>query len=70
MSWLTGTRQFSKITSAVWAPRCPIFLSTLPMVMPGVLASTIKADTPLAPLSAGLVRAIRVKIPAWGELVM
>ena len=40
------------------------------MVMPGVLASTMKADTPPAPLSAGLVRAISVKMPACGALVM
>ena len=31
ISCAAGTRQFSKITSAVWAPRWPIFLSVLPM---------------------------------------
>ena len=68
--FLAGTRQFSKITSAVWAPFWPIFLSILPMVMPGDLASTMKAVTPPAPLLSGLVRAISVNMPACGELVM
>ena len=65
-----GTRQFSKITSQVWAPRWPIFLSGLPKVMPGVPASTMKAEMPPAPLSSGSVRAISVKMPACGALVM
>jgi hypothetical protein len=39
-------------------------------VMPGVSAGTMKADTPPAPLSAGLVRAISVKTRACGALVM
>ena len=50
ISWRAGTRQFSKMTSQVWAPRWPIFLSVLPSVMPGVPASTMKAEMPPAPL--------------------
>jgi hypothetical protein len=65
-----GTRQFSKITSAVCAPRWPIFLSGLPIVMPGVPRSTMKADTPPAPLLLASVRAISVNRPACGALVM
>jgi uncharacterized protein (DUF1810 family) len=34
------------------------------------LASTMKEDTPPAPLSSGLVRAISVNMPACGALVM
>jgi hypothetical protein len=58
------------ITSQVWAPRWPIFLSILPRLMPGDRASTMKADTPPAPLSAGSVRAMSVKIFECGALVM
>ncbi len=65
-----GTRQFSKITSAVCAPRCPIFRSGLPTVMPGEPASTMKAETPPAPFCAASVRAISVKMPASGAFVM
>ncbi len=65
-----GTRQFSKITSQVCEPFCPIFWSILPNVMPGVLASTKKAEMPPDPLISGLVRAITVKVAAWGALVI
>ncbi|MNL32629.1 hypothetical protein D3C87_1544930 [compost metagenome] len=65
-----GTRTFSKITSQVWAPFWPIFTSRLPKLMPGVFASTIKAETPAEPLIDGSVRAISVNMPACGALVM
>jgi len=58
------------MTSQVCAPRCPIFLSRLPKLMPGVPASTTNAEMPPDPLSSGLVRAISVKMPACGALVM
>ncbi len=70
MRLAAGTLTLSKITSQVWAPRWPIFLSYLPKLMPGVLASTMNEDTPPAPLSAGLVRAMSVNMPACGALVM
>ena len=38
-----GTRQFSKMTSQVCAPRCPILRSFLPSEMPGDPASTMNA---------------------------
>ncbi|MNT44976.1 hypothetical protein D3C72_1815280 [compost metagenome] len=60
----------SKITSQVCAPFCPIFTSRLPKLMPGVLASTINAETPAEPLISGLVRAISVNMPACGALVI
>ena len=65
-----GTRTLSKITSQVWAPRWPILRSGRPRLMPGLLASTMKADTPPAPGVAGSVRAISVNSPACGALVM
>ncbi|MCY1559023.1 hypothetical protein D9M68_960150 [compost metagenome] len=65
-----GTRTFSKITSQVCAPFWPILTSRLPKLMPGVFASTMKAETPAEPLMSGLVRAISVNIPACGALVI
>ena len=65
-----GTWQFSKMTSEVWEPFCPIFRSMGPRDRPGVPASTRNADTPLAPRSKASVRANTVKIPACGALVM
>ena len=50
----TGTRTFSKITSQVCAPCWPIFLSGLPSEIPGVPASTRKAQTPRASVLAGI----------------
>ena len=38
--------------------------------MPGVEASTIKAEIPLAPLMDELVRAITVNVPALGAFVI
>ena len=64
MSAEAGMRQFSKITSQVWAPFCPIFLSRLPREMPVVWLSTIKAEMPPAPLMSKFVRAMTVNTPA------
>ncbi|MNE36905.1 hypothetical protein D3C80_1307390 [compost metagenome] len=45
----TGTRQSSKLTTAVgWAFQ-PIFFSLAPNDRPGVPASTTMVETPLAP---------------------
>jgi hypothetical protein len=68
MMLAAGTRTLSKITSQVLVPRWPIFLSVLPSVMPGKSAGTMKDDTPPAP--GPPVRAISVKAPARGALVM
>jgi hypothetical protein len=65
-----GTRTSSKITSQVCAPFWPIFLSGAPSVIPGLSASTRKAETPRASLLCGSVRAKTVKSPAAGALVM
>ena len=54
---LRGTRQSSKISSEISAPRMPIFSSRLPTVKPGVPRSTTMADMPLTPFS-GSVRAM------------
>ncbi len=70
MRLAAGTRQSSKMTSQVCAPRCPIFRSSLPRERPGVPRSTMNAEMPCAPLSRGSVRAITVKMPASGALVM
>ncbi|MNE79948.1 hypothetical protein D3C80_1764780 [compost metagenome] len=70
MRLAAGTRTLSKNTSQVWAPFWPILTSFLPKLMPGLLASTMKAETPPAPLLAASVRAISVNMPAWGALVM
>ena len=70
MTFAAGTRQFSNMTSQVWAPRWPIFLSILPSVRPGVSFSTMKAEMAPAPRLAGSVRAITVKMLASGALVM
>src|SRR5258708_2683375 len=65
-----GTRQSSKMTSQVWAPRCPILRSGGPSLRPGLGASTRKAEMPPAPLFSGSVRAITVNRDASGALVM
>ena len=59
-----------KITSQVYEPCWPIFLSILPRLRPGVFASTRNAEMPLAPLISGLVRAITVNVVARGALVI
>ena len=64
-----GTRQLSKMTSAVWEPRNPIFLFRGPIVIPGVSFSTRNAEMPDV-CSLEPVRANTVKIPACGELVV
>ena len=74
-SWLpirlaAGMRQFSKITSQVCAPFCPIFFSICPSDRPGVPRSTMKAEMPSALRDFGSVRAMTVKMPASGALVM
>ena len=68
MMLAAGTRTFSRITSQVIVPRWPIFLSFLPSLMPGRSAGTMNAETPDAP--GPPVRAISVKAPARGALVM
>jgi hypothetical protein len=68
MMFAAGTRASSRITSQVLVPRWPIFLSGLPSDSPGVSAGTMKAETPPAP--GPPVRAISVKAPARGALVM
>lgn len=68
MMWVAGTCTFSRMTSQVIVPRWPILRSFLPSVMPGRSAGTMKADTPPAP--GPPVRAISVKAPARGALVM
>ena len=68
MMWLAGTRTLSRMTSQVLVPRCPIFLSGLPRLRPGRPAGTMKAEMPAAPEPP--VRAISVKAPARGALVM
>ena len=70
MRLAAGTRQLSNITSQVWAPRWPIFLSLLPRLNPGAPRSTMKAEIPPAPLFEASVRAITVKMLASGALVM
>ncbi|MNR35661.1 hypothetical protein D3C85_1535230 [compost metagenome] len=66
---LAGTRQLSNTTSLVRAPAWPIFLSGLPMIRPGVPASTRKHEIELARRS-GAVRAMTENRPAMGALVM
>ncbi len=65
-----GTRQFSKMTSQVCEPFCPIFWSIFPRVIPGLSASTKNAEIPPEPLISGLVLAITVKVAACGALVI
>ncbi len=65
-----GTRQSSNTTSQVCAPRWPIFLSILPSDRPGAPRSTMNAEMPRAPSIEESVRAITVKMPASGALVM
>ena len=68
MMLAAGTRTFSSITSQVLVPRWPIFLSVFPNLIPGKSEGTMNEDTPLAP--GPPVRAIKVKAPARGALVM
>ncbi len=54
----------------MWAPCWPIFFSGLPTERPGRSRGTMKAETPPAPFTSGLVRVITVNRAALLALVM
>ena len=65
-----GTRQSSKISSAVLLPRMPILFSEVPTVKPGNSFSTMKAVTPPRAPSDGSVTAMTLMMSAWAPLVI